>query len=90
MAIVPTPARPGAIDPNTGRLRPLTDEERRARSEELRRALDEIAGMTDETDTDEVWRDVMRGMDESRPHRPLFEGSPAGMSTGPGPVEVPG
>ena len=36
--------------------------------------LDEIAGMTDETDTDEVWRDVMRGIDESRPHRPLFVG----------------
>jgi hypothetical protein len=75
MAIVPTPARPGAVDPATGRLQPLTDQERRARSEALGRVLDEIAGMTDETDTDEVWRDVMRGIDESRPHRPLFEGS---------------
>jgi hypothetical protein len=75
MAIAPTPARPGAVDTATGRLQPLTDQERRARSEALGRALDEIAGMIDETDTDEVWRDVMRGIDESRPHRPLFEGS---------------
>lgn len=75
MAIAPTPARSGAVDLATGRLRPLTDQERRARTEALGRALDEIAGMTDETDTDEVWRDVMRGIDEGRPHRRLFEGS---------------
>jgi excisionase family DNA binding protein len=75
MATAPTPDRPGAVDPATGRLRPLTDRERRARSEALGRALDAIAGMTDETDTDEVWRDVLRGIDEGRPHRPLFEGS---------------
>ena len=75
MAIAPTPARPSTVDHATGRLQPLTDEQRLARSEALGRALDEIAGMTDETDTDEVWRDVMRGIDEGRPHRPLFEGS---------------
>lgn len=75
MAIAPTPVPPGAVDASTGRLKPLTDREREARTEALGRALDEIAGMTDETDTDEVWRDVMRGIDEARPHRPLFEGS---------------
>jgi hypothetical protein len=64
-----------AIDPSTGRLKPLTDEERAARLEALSRAFDEIDGMTDGTDTDEVWRDVLRGIDESRPHRPLFEGA---------------
>jgi hypothetical protein len=53
----------------------LTDQARRARSEALGRALDEIAAMTDETDTDEVWQEVMRDIDETRPHRPLFEGS---------------
>jgi hypothetical protein len=62
------------IDPATGKARPLTDEERRVRSEALRRALDEIAEIADETDTDEIWADVFRGIDESRPHRPLFEG----------------
>ena len=66
---------PGTGPATAGRLKPLTDHERRARTAALGRALDDIAGMTDETDTDEVWRDVMRGVDESRPHRPLFEGS---------------
>ena len=75
MSIAPTSTGPGSVDAATGRLRPLTDQERKARSEALSQALDEIAGMTDETDTDEVWRDVMRGIDESRPHRPLFEGA---------------
>ena len=30
--------------------------------------------MTDETDTDEVWAEVFRSIDEGRPHRKLFEG----------------
>lgn len=75
MSIALTPARTGDVDTSTGRLLPLSDEDRKARSEALGRALDEIAGMTDETDTDEVWAEVMRGIDEGRPHRPLFEGS---------------
>jgi hypothetical protein len=75
MAIAPTPAPPHGIDLETGRLLSLTDEQRRARSEALARALDQIDTITDATDTDEVWADVMRGIDEGRPHRPLFEGS---------------
>ena len=75
MAITPMSARPGTVDTDSGPIQPLTDQERRARSEALGRALDEIAGMTDETDTDQVWQDVMRGIDENRPHRPQFEGS---------------
>jgi len=50
---------PGTGPATDGRLKPLTDHERRARTEALGRALDDIAGMTDETDTDEVWRDVI-------------------------------
>ena len=75
MAVAPSPTGEGTIDAASGRLRPLTHQERRSRSESLGRALDEIAGMTDETDSDEVSRDVTRGIDEGRPHRPLFEGS---------------
>ena len=76
MAIAPSTVSPHrSVDTATGRLRTLTDQERRTRTEALGRALDEIAGMTDETDTDEVWRGVLRGIDEARPHRPLFEGS---------------
>lgn len=75
MAIAPTPAPPHGVDPETGRLLALTVEQRQARSESLARALDQIEQLTDATDTDAVWSDVMRGIDESRPHRPLFEGS---------------
>jgi hypothetical protein len=71
MAILPIAE---TIDPTTGKALPLTNEERRARSEALSRALDEIADVADESDTDEIWADVFRGIDESRPHRPLFEG----------------
>jgi hypothetical protein len=70
----PDPTETPLIDPATGRLRPISDEERRTRSAALRRALAEIAEITDETDTDEVWADIFRSIDESRPHRPLFEG----------------
>lgn len=75
MTIAWTPPRSGSVDPDTGQLRPQTDQERQARAEALRRAFDEIGAITDETDTDEIWRDVMRGIDENRPHRPLFEGA---------------
>ncbi len=69
-----TVADTDTIDAATGRARPLSDQEQKTRSEALVRALAEIAEMTDETDTDEIWADVFRGIDESRPHRPLFEG----------------
>ena len=67
--LLPTPA----VDA-LGRLRPETAAEHRARSAELRSALEEIEAIRDETDTPEVWAEVMRGIDASRPHRPLFEG----------------
>ena len=75
ISIAPMPAKPGAVDIATGKLQPLTDQERQLRSAALGRALDEIGGITDQTDTDEVWREVLRGIDEGRPHRLLFEGS---------------
>src|SRR4051812_32580386 len=74
MAVAP-PTGPPLIDPATGRLRPLSDEERRARSESFRRALEEMAEITDETDTDEVWAEVHRGLAAARP-APPSEGTP--------------
>jgi hypothetical protein len=62
------------IDAATGRARPLSEQEQKARSEALAGALAEIAEMIDDTDKDEIWADVFRGVDEGRPHRPLFEG----------------
>ena len=64
---------PRALDP-MGRLIPLSDEERSARRDAALRALEAIHQITDETDTDEVWEKVYRGIDEERPHRKLFEG----------------
>jgi hypothetical protein len=56
-----------------GRLRLLTDEERRHHIESARQRLAEIAGMTDD-DPSGAFEDFMRGIDEGRPHRPLFQG----------------
>ncbi|WP_406698310.1 hypothetical protein V5E97_05565 [Singulisphaera sp. Ch08] len=74
MAIDPTSTSPDTVDPKTGRLRPLTAAQRKARSEALARALDQINEITDETDTDETWREIFHSIDEARPDRPLFEG----------------
>jgi hypothetical protein len=69
----PIPAfGPAAVDEH-GRIA-LTDEEWEARRAAAVRALDAIAAITDETDTDETWREVFRGIDAGRPHRKLFEG----------------
>jgi hypothetical protein len=65
---------PIPIDPVTGRILPISDEERAARRAAAIRAIKAIGRITDETDTDERWREVYRGIDESRPHRKLFEG----------------
>jgi hypothetical protein len=65
---------PVAIDPVTGRMLPMSDEERAARRAAAIRAIKAIRQITDETDTDERWREVYRGIDEGRPHRKLFEG----------------
>jgi hypothetical protein len=68
------PLGPRPIDAK-GRLLPISDEERKARAERLLATLAKIEAMgPGETDTDERWRDFMRGIDEGRPERPLFEG----------------
>ena len=77
MALAPVPVEEmprSAVDRATGRLLPQTEEERARRSAVLARALDDMAGITDETDTEEVWAEVFRGIDAGRPHRPLLEG----------------
>jgi hypothetical protein len=57
-----------------GKLKIENEEERRQRLESARRRLREIAEIPDEPDdpSDEEW---MRGIDEMRPHRPVFKGS---------------
>ena len=50
----------------TGRALPMTDAELQARATEIARMLDEIALITDETDTDERWERFTRELDEDR------------------------
>ena len=62
----------GDVD-SSGRLVPRSEAQRRAHSVKLRAALDDIAAIgPDATDAEAVWDEVFRGIDSSRPHRPLF------------------
>ena len=58
---IPPPARTGPIV-------------RLPASRSIGQALDEMRSIVDETDTDETWEKVFRGIDEGRPDRKLFEG----------------
>jgi hypothetical protein len=51
----------------------MSDEERRQLLESARRGLAEIAKMTDD-DPPGAFEEFMRGLDEGRPHRPMFKG----------------
>ncbi len=53
-----------------GRGIPLTDEERRARTEAVLKMLEEMAAIPD--DPNEPDEEFWRAMDESHPDRPLF------------------
>jgi hypothetical protein len=65
---------PPRLDPETGRLLPISQEELDARRDAALRMLAVIGEVTDETDTDERWEEFMRAYDESHPLRPQFEG----------------
>jgi hypothetical protein len=65
---------PLALDPRTGRMLPMSDEEREARHSAAIRAIKAIGLIEDETETDEGWEEVYRNIDAARPHRKLFEG----------------
>jgi hypothetical protein len=65
---------PLPVDPATGRLLPMSDEERAARRAAAVRAIKALGQITDETGTNERWEEIYRGIDAARPHRKLFEG----------------
>lgn len=65
---------PVALDPETGRMLPISDEEIASRCDAVLRMLKVLHQITDESDTDENWREVYRNIDAGRPHRPLFKG----------------
>jgi hypothetical protein len=64
------PLPPSGLGPD-GKLLRLSEDERREQRESARRRLAEIAQIPDGPNDppDEEW---MRGIDEMRPHRPLF------------------
>ena len=66
MAVAPSTVSPHRSVDAHGRALPMTDAEIRARAEVAVRALAEVADMTDETDTDEVWEQFTRGVNEDR------------------------
>jgi hypothetical protein len=68
----PSKLPPSGLGPD-GKLRRMTEEEQRLHIESVRRRLAEIAEMTDE-DPPGAFEEMMRSIDESRPHRPLFKG----------------
>jgi hypothetical protein len=56
-----------------GKLPRMNDEERGKRLESVRQRFAEIGQMTDE-DPPGTFEEFMRGLDEGRPHRPMFKG----------------
>ena len=69
----PIPEFPAlAVDSSSGRILPISEEQRAARREAAIRALRAISEITDETDTDDRWEEIYRNIDESRPHRKLL------------------
>ena len=70
----PIPEFPAlAVDSSSGRILPISEEQRRSTrgGDPALRAISEV---TDETDTDDRWEEIYRNIDDSRPHRKLFEG----------------
>jgi hypothetical protein len=63
---------PSGLGPD-GKLLRLSDIERRERRESARRRLAEIAQLPDD-DPPGAFEEFMRGIDEGRPHRPMFKG----------------
>ena len=71
LGLIPT-FPPRALD-KLGRLIPLSPEERAARRDAAIRVLKALRDLPDD-DPPGTEDAMMRGIDEGRPHRPLFEG----------------
>jgi hypothetical protein len=68
------PLPPSGLGPD-GKIVPMSDQERVACCEAARRRLAEVARMIDEeAEPPDALEQFMRGIDETRPHRPLFRG----------------
>jgi hypothetical protein len=63
---------PSCLGPD-GKFKPMSEQEHRQYIESALRRLDKIEQMTDD-DPPGAFEEFMRGIDEGRPHRPLFKG----------------
>jgi hypothetical protein len=63
---------PSCLGPD-GKLLRMSEDQLRQHLESVRRGLAEIDQMTDE-DPPGAYEEFMRGLDNGRPHRPLFKG----------------
>ena len=68
----PEPLPPSCLGPD-GKFKRESEEERRKHLESARRRLCEIAQIPNDSN-DPPDEERMRGIDEMRPHRPLFKG----------------
>jgi len=65
---------PSCLGPD-GKLRRMSEEEHRRYIESALRRLDEVEQIPDgDDDPPDALEQMMRGIDETRPHRPLFKG----------------
>jgi hypothetical protein len=72
-------SKPGNIPPSClgpdGKPRVFSEEEHRQYIESALRRLDEIAEIPDgDEDPPDALEQMMKGIDEGRPHRPMFNG----------------
>jgi hypothetical protein len=72
ITVRPTTLPRSCLGPD-GKLPLESEEERRNRLESVRKRLAEIEQMTEE-DPPGAFEEFMRGLDEGRPHRPMFKG----------------
>jgi hypothetical protein len=63
---------PSCLGPD-GKFKPMSEEEHRQYIESALRRLDQIEQMTDD-DPPGAFEEIIRGIDEGRPQRPLFKG----------------
>ena len=57
-----------------GRVRRLTPEERAERTAKIRALFEPIESEPSTPEEEATYREILRGIDEGRPQRPLFEG----------------
>lgn len=69
-----TEAAPAPLVDARGRVRRLTAKEQSERAARLRALFDRIEAQPSTPEEEATYREILRGIDEGRPERKLFEG----------------